>query len=91
MSQTKLHKLTIKSKEPGEVSKGANTEVYLDGKPLKMVRFLKLEFHARRVTKVQLEMFVDLDEVEVDTILENYDTDQVSDKFFLDKYRTKKD
>ena len=91
MSQTKLHKLTIRNKEPGQISKGANTEILLDGKPLKMVKFLKLEFHPRRLTKVQLEMYVDLEDVEVVPTLENYDTEQISERFLVEKYRTKKE
>ncbi len=72
MSQTtKPHKLTIKSKNPEEISTGANTEVLLDGKPLKLVKFMKLEFHSRRITKVQIEMFVDLDQIDVTTVLES--------------------
>ncbi len=62
MSQTtKYPKLTIRNKKPGSVSVGANTEVELDGKKLGNLSFLKLEFHSRKVTKVTMEMFVDVD------------------------------
>ncbi len=93
MSQAKLkmHKLTIKSKAPGEISVGANTQILLDDKPLKGVKFLKIEFHSRKVTKVQIEMFVDLDNIEVFPNLENYDTEMVSERWMIEKYRSKKE
>ncbi len=62
MSQTpKYPVLKIRNKAPGTCSTGANTVVELDGKKLPMLSFLKLEFHSRRVTKVTMEMFVDVD------------------------------
>lgn len=62
MSQTtKYPKLTIRNKNPGRVSVGANTEIELDGKKLENISFLKLEFHSRKVTKVTMEMLVDID------------------------------
>ncbi|HLD91664.1 MAG TPA: hypothetical protein VI911_11755 [Patescibacteria group bacterium] len=65
MSQTnKVHKLTIKNKAPGQISAGYNTEVFLDDRPL-MAKFLKLEFHAKRVVKIQMEIYAD---VEIDGI-----------------------
>ena len=91
MSQAKLHKLTVRSKSPGKVSVGANTEILLDGKPLNGVKFLKIEFHPRRVTKVQLELYVDLESTEVFPNLENYDTEMLSERFMVEKYRSKKE
>lgn len=61
MSQTKYPVLKIRNKNPGTVSTGANTEVTLDGKKLPNLSFLKLEFHSRKVTKVTMEMYVDVD------------------------------
>lgn len=62
MSQTpKYPVLKVRNKYPGTVSTGANTEVELDGKKLPNLSFLKLEFHSRRVTKVTMEMYVDVD------------------------------
>lgn len=61
MSQTKYPVLKVRNKNPGTVSTGANTEVMLDGKSLPNLSFLKLEFHSRRVTKVTMEMYVDVD------------------------------
>ncbi len=68
MSQTKAnpHKLSITQKAPG-ISVGANTKIELDGKPLKYVKFLKLEFHSARVTKVTMEMFVEIDSIDIET------------------------
>jgi len=90
MGQTKPHKLTVKSKAPGTISTGANTEILLDGKPLKLVKFLKLEFHSKRVTKVQLEMYVDIEEIDVFPDLENHDTEMISERMMLEKYKSKK-
>lgn len=61
MSQTKFPVLKIRNKNPGSISTGANTEVELDGKRIPNLSFLKLEFHSRRVTKVTMEMLVDVD------------------------------
>ncbi|NVM34002.1 MAG: hypothetical protein HWN81_00300 [Candidatus Lokiarchaeota archaeon] len=70
MSQSakqKVHKVTIRNKVPGTISTGANTEVLLDGKVLKAVNFAKIEIKASKAAKLTLEMFVDADEVEIDT------------------------
>lgn len=61
MSQTTYPVLKIRNKNPGSCSVGANTEVTLDGKKIPNLSFLKLEFHARKVTKVTMEMYVDVD------------------------------
>lgn len=61
------HKLSIKNKNPGSISTGANTEVYLDGERLNGVSFIKLEFKSHKITKVLLEMYVEA-EVESDVI-----------------------
>lgn len=62
MSQTnKFPVLKIRNKNPGTVNVGANTEVELDGKKLGNLSFLKLEFHSRKVTKVTMEMLVEVD------------------------------
>jgi hypothetical protein len=59
-----VSKLTVRNKAPGTISTGANTEVLLDGQPLKGVSFLKFEFKPAKVIKVVLEMYC---EVEVET------------------------
>jgi hypothetical protein len=73
MSQTKstVPKLRVYTKEGATgVSSGMNTLVELDGKPLPSVSFVKIECKAKAITKVQLEMYVQLDidlkEVKVD-------------------------
>lgn len=60
MSQTKFPVLKVRNKQPG-VTTGANVEVELDGKKLENLSFLKLELHARRVAKVTMEMYVEVD------------------------------
>lgn len=73
MSQTKKKgvpsKLVIRNKAPGTLSSGANTEVLLDGKPLKSVSFLKVEVKPAKMTKVTLEMYCDV-ELEADVEME---------------------
>lgn len=73
MSQTvkkgAISKLVIKNRAPGTISTGANTEVTIDGLPLKAVSFLKLEFKPGNVVKVCLEMYCEV-EVDVDVKLE---------------------
>ena len=86
MSQTKLHKLSVKSKTPGKVSVGANTLVELDGKPLEGVKFLKMEFHSRRVTKVQLEMYVEVENIDVDVPLNMQEVKAVSSNYIAASY-----
>jgi hypothetical protein len=89
MSQTKAnpHKLSISQKASG-ISVGANTKIELDGKPLKYVKFLKLEFHSARVTKVMIEMFVEIDDIDLETNLEFLGTKEINDsnKYVLGEY-----
>lgn len=68
MSQTTKSnppKLRITQRAPG-VSTGSKTSVELDGKPLPYIKFLKLEFHAAKTTKVTMEMYVEVDEIEIE-------------------------
>jgi hypothetical protein len=60
--QAKLHKLQIKNKQnaEGQISKGANMEVLIDGQPLKGVTFIKFEVKACKVAKVMIEMLADV-------------------------------
>ena len=64
MSQTtKMQKLTIRNRpgKEGEVSHGANTEILLDGHPMKGVSFIKIECKPAKITKVMIEMYVEVD------------------------------
>lgn len=73
MSKTvKPHKISIRNMKPGEISSGMNTEVLIDGKPLKLCKFAKVEFHSKRLTKVTIEMFADveIEDIEVEEIKE---------------------
>lgn len=60
MSQTKFPVLKVRSSKPG-ITTGATTEVELNGKKLENLSFLKIEIKARKVAKVQMEMYVELD------------------------------
>lgn len=65
--EPKFHKLKVYSSEPNQVSKGSNTKVELDGNPVKGVSFLKVEFDARKVTKVTMDLYVS--EIAIDDVL----------------------
>ena len=65
------HKLQIKPR-PGcedQISTGANTHVYLDGKLLAGCSFVKFEAKAKGVTKVMLEIYATV-EMECNVALE---------------------
>lgn len=59
------HKILVRNKNPGTISTGMNTEVFLDGKPLKGVTFIKFEVKPKGVAKVTIECIADI-EFEVD-------------------------
>lgn len=59
MDKTKVHKIEILNKEPGEISKGANTEVLLDGAPLKGIRKIKYEVDASGLGVLSIDMLAD--------------------------------
>lgn len=63
------HKIAVRKKPgtEGKISAGANTEIYLDGKLLAGAYFMKFEVHARKIAKVTIEMYA---EVEIDAELE---------------------
>ena len=63
----KVHKLTIRNRNANEVSKGATTEVLLDGKPLRLVTSLRYEVKGGGLARVTIEM---LASVKVDTIVQ---------------------
>jgi hypothetical protein len=58
-----VHKLTIRNRSDrqGAISTGANTEVLLDGQPMKGVSSVKIECKALDVTKVTIEMYAEVD------------------------------
>lgn len=66
MSQTKLNRITVKQKPgtEGFISNGGNTQIFLDDAPLKGVTFLKFEFKPAKPTKIVLEMFAQVDEID---------------------------
>jgi hypothetical protein len=62
MSQTKkVSKITIRNKHPDSVSTGANTEILLNGMPLPSVSFVKIEIKAKKIAKVMLEMYANVE------------------------------
>lgn len=63
MSQSKYSTLKVSSKDPSLPPTGANTKIEIDGVPMKMVTFVKVEASSRKMTKILIEMFahVELD------------------------------
>ena len=63
MSQPKCPKLTVRNVPgtEGKLTVGANTEVALNGQVLGNVSFIKIEIGAKRIAKVMMEMFVEVD------------------------------
>jgi hypothetical protein len=62
MSQSnKYPVLKIRNKNPGSISTGANTIVELDGRKLGNVSFIKIDIKARKVAKVTMELFAEVD------------------------------
>lgn len=63
--KSNLHKITVRNRPGSEdrTTTGANTQVLLDGVPLKGASFFKFEVKAAKVAKVTIEMYaiVDLD------------------------------
>lgn len=63
--KSKYPKITIRNREgaEGKLSVGANMEILLDGKRLGSAYFCKFEVHAKKIAKVMIEMYA---EVEID-------------------------
>lgn len=81
MSQTKIPTLRVYTKEDASgVSTGANTIVELDGKRLP-ISFLKIECKAKAVTKVMMEMYVQLD-IDLDDVIVD-----IKDQFVRERTR----
>lgn len=59
MTQTKPHKIQIRNREDQEdlITKGMNTQILLDGEPLKFCKSFKFEVEAGGMAKVTLEMY----------------------------------
>lgn len=69
------HKIQVRNRPgaEGKITTGANTEVLLDGKKLNGCRFVKIEVDARKVAKVMLELYAEV-EVEVESPLDHEST-----------------
>lgn len=83
-SKSKVSKITIRNRPgaEGAITVGANTEILLDGKRLGGASFVKFEVHARKVAKVTIEMYAEV-EVEANVplqIVKEVDTGNVSAK-----------
>lgn len=83
MSQSKVHKIVVRPRIPmeGKVGVGANTEVLIDGIPLKGCSFFKFEAKAGKVNKVYMELFA---EVEIETETELTQSEPKDTKYFKD-------
>jgi len=70
MSQSKVSKITIRNRPgtEGELTRGSNTQLLLDGKPINSAHFVKFEIKSTKLAKVTIELYA---EVEVEANVEN--------------------
>lgn len=61
MTKHKLHKISIRNKNPNQILTGANCLLELDGKPFKGVTSLLLSVKANGVARIRVEMLADLE------------------------------
>ena len=59
-------KILVKNRNPGTISSGANTEVYINGQKVNGVSYLKLEFKPAKLTKIVLEMYAEVEIEDLD-------------------------
>jgi len=66
ISMPNIHQLTVrnKSRNPEKIATGFNTEVLIDGQPLKGVKSFSFEVTAKNVGLVKIELYA---HVEIDT------------------------
>jgi hypothetical protein len=59
----KIHKIQVRNKPgaKGKITVGANTEVLLDGKPLKGAKSIKIQIQAKKVAKVVIELYAEVE------------------------------
>ena len=85
-----IHKIQVRPRSGAEntITTGANTELYLDGKLLKGARFIKFEVDARKVSKVTIELYA---QVELDAVadLELVETKKFSKTLELQTLKSK--
>jgi hypothetical protein len=70
MSQSKkVQKITVRNRPgaEGQLTVGANTQVLLDGVPIRGASFIKIEIGAKKMAKVNIELFA---EVEIEANVE---------------------
>jgi hypothetical protein len=74
MSQSKVQKITIRNRPgaEGKTTCGSNTQVLLDGVPIRGASFVKFEVHAAKMAKVTIEMFAEV-ELEIEAELEKHE------------------
>lgn len=74
MSQSKVQKITIRNRPgtEGKCTSGMNTQVLLDGVPIRGACFVKFEVHAAKTAKVTIEMYAEV-ELEADVELERHE------------------
>ena len=63
MSQSKCNKITIRNRPgaEGKITTGSNAQVLLDDKPINGAYFVKFEVHAKKVAKVTIEMYAEIE------------------------------
>lgn len=84
----RVPKLKIVNRNPGSISHGANTLVYLDDKLLGSAFSVKVEFQAKKITKATIEMYID-PEIELDSSLRLASKSKPKSGYVLGKFESK--
>lgn len=58
----KIHKIEVRQREgsEGQIMTGGNTQLFIDGKPLKGVKSFKLEVVAGEIATIAVEMYAEV-------------------------------
>lgn len=86
MSQSnKVNKITIRNRPgaEGKLTVGANTQILFNDQPIGGACFVKFEVHARKVAKVTIEMFAEVEieaNVEELQVVKEKDTGAITSK-----------
>lgn len=85
-----IHKVQVRSKPGSEdkLSQGSTTQVLLDGKVLSGARFIKFEVDSRKMAKVTIELYANI-ELDASLDLELVKTEKISDKLEVRTLKSK--
>lgn len=86
-----VHKISVRPKpgHEGEITRGTNTLVYLDDQLLKGARFIKFEVDSRKVAKVTIELYAQIELEDAYSDLEVVELEHITDNLTLKKLKSK--